>query len=162
MELGCLTLALRLASLVTIYVSSLLNLNEFKCSLLTATESVSSGWFSRTWGPQIWLCPAVAEGKQSALTFQSENSDKSDVLSCWDCCHTIGRMSTSHIGNVKVFLAAPCSYVTRSLVRHPLTSLCVHFNAHLFPHSCIKLFSFFQKSTTFFLTRMFFCHQMSI
>ena len=111
----------------------------------------SEGWFSRTWGPQIWLCPAVAEGKQSALTFQSENSDKSDVLSCWDCCHTIGRMSTSHIGNVKVFFAAPCSYVTRSLVWHPLTSLCVHFNAHLFPHSCIKLSSFFQKSTTIFL-----------
>ena len=36
----CLTPALRLASLLTIYVSSLLNLNEFKCSLLTATESV--------------------------------------------------------------------------------------------------------------------------
>ena len=143
----CLTPALRLAGLFTIYVSSLLNLNEFKCSLLTATESVSWGWFSRTWGPQIWLCPAVAEGKQSALTFQSENSDKSDVLSCRDCCHTIGRMSTSHIGNVKVFLAAPCSYVTRSLVRHPLTSLSVHFNAHLFP----KLSSFFQKSTTIFL-----------
>ena len=86
----------------------------------------SEGWFSRTWGPQIWLCPAVAEGKQSALTFQSENSDKSDVLSCWDCCHTIGRMSTSHIGNVKVFFAAPCSYVTRSLVRHTVTTLCVH------------------------------------
>ena len=150
MEPGCLTPALRLAGLVKIYVSSLLNLNEFKCSLLTATESVSSGWFSRTWGPQIWLCPAVAEGKQSALTFQSENSDKSDVLSCWDCCHTIGRMSTSHIGNVKVFLAAPCSYVTRSLVRHPLTSLCVHFNAHLFPHSCIKTFLIFSKVNNIF------------
>ena len=84
-----------------------------------ALASQGRGWFSRTRGPQIWLCPAVAEGKQSPLTFQSSDSDKSDVLSCWDCCHTIGRMSTSHIVNVREFSLPPlCSYVTRSLVWH--------------------------------------------
>ena len=109
-----------LSGLVTIYVSSLLNLNEFKCSLLTATARESWGWFSRTRGPQIWLCPAVSEGKQSPLTFQSSNSDKSDVLRLLS--HDRSDVDFSYRGCQRVFFAAPCSYVTRSLVRHTVTS----------------------------------------
>ena len=122
--LGGFAWQLRLAGLVTIYVSSLLNLNEFKCSLLTATVRESWGWFSRTRGPQIWLCPAVSEGKQSPLTFQSSNSDKSDVLRLLS--HDRSDVDFSYRDCQRVYFAAPCSYVTRSLVRHTVTTLCVH------------------------------------
>ena len=138
---------LRLSGLVTIYVSSLLNLNEFKCSLLTATARESWGWFSRTRGPQIWLCPAVSEGKQSPLTFQSSNSDKSDVLRLLS--HDRSDVNFSYRECQRVFFAAPV-FICHEVIS--VTSLCVstltptyfHILASNFPH-------FFQKSTKEFL-----------
>ena len=121
---------------------------QFQCVHFSQPGSHWAGLVFKDSGATNLALSGCRSGQTVATQISIGVSDKSDEA---ECCHTIAdTVSTSQMRSVRV-LPPPCSCVTGPLVRQVRTDcqLCVHFNAHLFPHSCIKLYFIKSMNTIF-------------